>query len=165
MSRVENRLSRRQAPSILTFPLAERETGKALNNTMTPALLVASAVIALTTPASAWADASYVGVAVGYQISGAAQGVPYISATAAGAKQGALQACQARLSACAPAGTSTQCIGIAAGFGSKWMEAEGPDRKTAEARARAKLLDLMSGVPLPDPTTNDPDTSAACASG
>lgn len=134
------------------------------NNTKTPALLFASVAIALGTPAAAWADPSYVGVAVGYQISGAAQGMPYISETAAGAKQGAMQSCQAHLSACAPAGTSTQCIGIATGFGSKWMEAEGPDKKTAEARARAKLLDLMSGVPLPDPTTNDPDTTAACAS-
>jgi hypothetical protein len=44
------------------------------------------------------------------------------------------------------------------------MEAEGPDKMTAEAKARAKLLDLMSGVPLPDPTTLDPDTTAACAS-
>jgi hypothetical protein len=130
----------------------------------TAALLLAGTAIAVVTSASSRADPSYVGVAVGYQISGAAQGMPYVSATAAGAKQGAMQSCQAHLSACAPAGTSTQCIGIATGFGPKWMEAEGPDRKTAEANARAKLLDLMSGVPLFDPTTSDPQTTAACAS-
>lgn len=131
----------------------------------TAAIVLTSAMLTLVTPAGAGAAPNYVGVAVGYQISGAAQGMPYVSATAAGAKQGAMQACQAHLTACAPAGTSTQCIAIATGFGSKWMEAEGPDRQTAEARARARLLDLMSGVPLPDPTTLDPDTSSACASG
>lgn len=130
----------------------------------TAAPLLVGAALAVVTPAWAGADPSYVGVAVGYQTTGAAQGMPYVSATAAGARQGAMQSCQAHLFACAPAGTSTQCIGIATGFGSKWMEAEGPDKMTAEAKARAKLLDLMSGVPLPDPTTLDPDTTAACAS-
>lgn len=135
---------------------------KAKLNTAAP--LLVGAALAIVAPPGAGADPSYVGLAVGYQTSGAAQGVTYVSLTAAGATQGALQSCQTHLSGCAPAGTSTQCIGIATGFGSKWMEAEGPDKKIAEANARAKLLDLMSGVPLPDPTTLDPDTTAACAS-
>jgi hypothetical protein len=143
---------------------AQCETGKTLTiNSKAAAFILAGAVIAVSNSSPAGAERSYVGVAVGYQISGAAQGMSYVSATAAGAKQGAMQTCQAHLSACAPAGTSTQCIGIATGFGSKWMEAEGPDKNTAEANARAKLLDLMAGVPLPDSTV-DPDTTAACAS-
>ncbi|QLL09126.1 DUF4189 domain-containing protein [Mycobacterium vicinigordonae] len=137
--------------------------GPLMAQASTAAALVVGAAIMVVTPAGAGADPNYVSVAVGYQPSGAPQGMPYVSATAAGARQGAMQSCQAHLSACAPAGTSTQCIGIATGFGSKWMEAEGPDRKTAEANARAKLLDLMAGLPLPDPTTLDPDTTGACA--
>ena len=111
-------------------------------------LVLAVAGIAIATPASA--NPAYVGVAVGYQASGAPLGVPFVSATADGAQQGAMQNCQTRLSACAPAGTSTQCIGIAIGNGVRWETAEGPDTGTAEANARAKLVQLVAGLPLPD---------------
>jgi hypothetical protein len=131
--------------------------------TNTAVALLAGAAILLATPALAGAGPSFVGVAVGYQSSGAPRGVPYVSATAAGAQQGALQYCQSQLSACAPAGTSTQCIGIATGVGTKWMSAEGPDKITAEANARAELGQLVAALPLPDTTDVDPTTTAACA--
>jgi hypothetical protein len=129
----------------------------------TAVLPLLGAAIVVASPALAGADPSYVGVAVGYQASGAPRGLPYVSATAAGAQQGAVQYCESHLSACAPAGTSTQCIGIATGIGTKWMSAEGPDKATAEANARAKLGELVAGLPLPDTTEVDPATTAACA--
>jgi hypothetical protein len=125
-------------------------------------LLVAVA-FAIATPAWARADPTYVGVTVGYQATGAPRGMPYVSKTAAGAREGAMQSCRAHLVACASAGTSTQCIGIATGVGTKWMSAEGPDRQTAEANARAKLDELVAGLPLPDTAGVDPATTAACA--
>src|SRR5579875_3879741 len=128
-----------------------------------PPLLLVAAAIAVATPASAGAEPAYVGVAVGYQASGAPQGLPYVSSTAAGAQQGAMQHCQAQLSACAPAGTSTQCIGIATGVGKQWDSAEGPDRPTAETNARAKLAKVAAGLPLPDTTGDEPATTAACS--
>lgn len=126
-------------------------------------LLLAGAVITVVNAASAGADPAYVGVAVGYQVSGAPQGLPYVSSTAAGAEQGAMQVCQTQLSACAPAGTSTQCIGIATGVGTHWESAEGPDKGTAETNARAKLAKLVASLPLPDTTADDPGTTAACS--
>ena len=128
----------------------------------TPLLLVGAA-IAVATSASAGADPAYVGVAVGYQASGAPKGLPYVSSTAAGAEQGALQNCQIHLSACAPAGTSTQCIGIATGVGKQWDSAEGPDKSTAESNARAKLAKVAAGLPLPDTSRDEPVTTAACS--
>lgn len=125
--------------------------------------LLMGALIAFVTPASAGADPAYVGVAVGYQPSGAPQGLPYVSSTAAGAQQGALQACRTRLFACAAAGTSPQCIGIATGFGTHWESAEGPDTSAAMTNARDKLTKLMAGVPLPDTTGDEPRTTAACS--
>lgn len=130
-----------------------------------PPLLLVGAAIAVATPASAGADPAYVGVAVGYQASGAPRGLPYVSSTAEGAQQGAMQDCQAHLSACAPAGTSTRCIGIATGVGAQWDSAEGPDRPTAEINARAKLAKLVAGLPLADTTTAEPVTTAACSWG
>lgn len=129
----------------------------------TAAPLLVGAAIAFASQPLAGADPAYVGVAVGYQVTGAPRGLPYVSATAAGAQQGALEDCESRLSTCAPAGTSTQCIGIATGIGTKWMSAEGPDKTTAEAKARAKLGELVAGLPLPDTTELDPVTTAACA--
>jgi hypothetical protein len=129
-----------------------------------PHLLLMGVAIAVVTPASAGADPAYVGIAVGYQASGAPQGLPYVSSTAAGAQQGAMQNCQAHLSACAPAGTSTQCIGIATGVGKQWDSAEGPDKPTAETNARAKLAKVAAGLPLPDTSGDEPATTAACSS-
>jgi hypothetical protein len=130
-------------------------------NMAAPLLVGVSFVIA--TPAPAGADPSYVAMTVGYQATGAPQGMPYVSTTAAGAQQGATQNCRAHLVACAPAGTSTQCIGIAISAGTKWMSAEGPDKRTAEANARAKLAELIAGLPLPDTAGLDPATTVACA--
>jgi hypothetical protein len=130
---------------------------------MTAPLLLASAAIVAATSPSAGADSAYVGVAVGYQASGAPKGLPYVSSTAAGAQQGALQSCQAHLSACAPAGTSTHCIGIASGVGTQWDSAEGPDRPTAESNARTKLAKVVAGLPLPDTSGGEPVTTAACS--
>lgn len=113
-----------------------------------PLLLGAAITVAIAAPAGA--DPTFVGTAVGYQIGGIPKGSSYVSSTATGAKQGALQSCNAQLSACAPAGTSTQCLGIATGVGTHWESAEGPDKRTAEANARAKLLALVAGLPLPD---------------
>jgi hypothetical protein len=128
-----------------------------------PSLLLVGAAIAVAIPASAGADPAYVSVAVGYQASGAPQGLPYVSSTAAGAQQGAMQNCQAHLSACAPAGTSTQCIGIATGVGKQWDSADGPDKPTAETNARAKLATVTAGLPLPDTSGDEPATTAACS--
>ncbi|GAB5008166.1 hypothetical protein JHV675_03950 [Mycobacterium avium subsp. hominissuis] len=128
-----------------------------------PHLLLVGAAIAVATPASAVADPAYVGVAVGYQASGAPQGLPHVSSTAVGAQQGAMQDCQARLSACAPAGTSTQCIGVATGVGKQWDSAEGPDKPTAETNARAKLVKVTAGLPLPDTSGDELATTAACS--
>jgi Domain of unknown function (DUF4189) len=128
-----------------------------------PPLLLAYAAIVVATPAPAGADPAYVGVAVGYQASGAPRGLPYVSSSAAEAQQGALQDCQAHLSACAPAGTSTRCIGIATGVGKQWDSAEGPDRPTAETNARAKLAKVAAGLPLPDTSGDEPVTTAACS--
>jgi hypothetical protein len=128
-----------------------------------PSLLLVGAAIAVATPASAGADPAYVGVAVGHQVSGAPQGLPYVSSTADGAQQGAMQNCQAHLFACAPAGTSRQCIGIATGLGTQWDSAEGPDKPTAETNARAKLAKVAAGLPLPDMTADGPVTTAACS--
>lgn len=122
------------------------------------------AVIGIATATTASASAAFVGVAVGYQASGAPLGLPFVSSTAEAAQQGAMQSCQARLSACALAGTSTQCIGIAIGNGVRWETAEGPDKGTAEANARAKLVELVAGLPLPDMQL-DPSTTAACPWG
>ncbi|MDT5310696.1 MAG: hypothetical protein QOE48_6420, partial [Mycobacterium sp.] len=66
------------------------------------ALLLAGVAIVITVQPVARADPSYVGAAVGYQISGAPTGITFAGATAAEAKQGAMQACRARLVACAP---------------------------------------------------------------
>jgi hypothetical protein len=128
-----------------------------------PPLLLVGVAIAVATPASAGADPAYVGVAVGYQASGAPQGLPYVSSTAAGAQQGAMQACQAHLSACAPAGISTQCIGIATGVGKQWDSAEGSDKPTAATNARAKLAKVAAGLPLPDTSGDEPATTATCS--
>jgi hypothetical protein len=128
-----------------------------------PSLLLMGAAIAVAASAWAGADPAYVGVAVGYQASGAPRGLPYVSSTAAGAQQGALQDCQAHLSACAPAGTSTQCIGIATGVGKQWDSAEGPDKSTAETNARAKLAKVVAGLPLPDTSGDEPATTVACS--
>jgi Domain of unknown function (DUF4189) len=87
----------------------------------------------------------------------------YASASAAEAKQGAMQACRTRLVACAPAETSTQCIALVTGLGTKWMSAEGPDKKTAEANARAKLADLATDISFPDSTGVNPEVVAKCA--
>jgi hypothetical protein len=125
--------------------------------------LLVGAAIVITAQPVARADPSYVGVAVGYQASGAPTGIPYVGATASEAKQGAMQACRARLAACAPAGTSTQCIAVATGFGTKWMSAEGSDKKTAEANARAKLADLATDISFPDSTGVTPEVVAVCA--
>jgi hypothetical protein len=126
-------------------------------------LLLVGAAIAVATPASAGADPAYVGVAVGHQVTGAPQGLPYVSSTADGAQQGAMQNCQAQLVACAPAGTSRQCIGIATGVGTQWDSAEGPDKPTAETNARAKLAKVAAGLPLPDMVGDEPVTTAACS--
>jgi hypothetical protein len=126
-------------------------------------LLLVGAAIAVATPASAGADTAYVGVAVGHQVSGAPQGLPYVSSTAEGAQQGAMQDCQAHLVACAPAGTSPQCIGIATGVGTQWDSAEGPDKPTAETNARAKLAKVVAGLPLPDTPVDEPVMMAACS--
>jgi hypothetical protein len=126
-------------------------------------LLLVGAAMAVATPALAGADPAYVGVAVGYQVSGTPQGLPYVSSTAEGAQQGAMQNCLARLSACAPAGTSRQCIGIATGVGTQWDSAEGPDKATAETNARAKLAKVAAGLPLPDTLGDGPVTTAACS--
>jgi hypothetical protein len=131
-------------------------------NTTAAAPLLVGAAIVVAAPALAGADPTYVGVAVGYQASGAPQGLPYVSATASGARQGAMQHCESHLSACALAGTSTQCIAIATA-GTKWMSAEGPDEVTAQTNARAKLGELVVDLPLPDTTEVDPVTTAACA--
>jgi|SRR5271155_554815 len=128
----------------------------------TASLLVGAAVVITAQPV-ARADPSYVGIAVGYQVSGAPTGIPSVGATAAEAKQGALQSCRERLAACAPAGTSTQCIAVATGLGTKWMSAEGSDKKTAEANARAKLADLATDISFPDSTGVNPEVVAACA--
>jgi hypothetical protein len=128
-----------------------------------PPLLLMGAAIAVATPASAGGHTAYVGVAVGYQASGAPRGLPYVSSTAAGAQQGAMQDCQAHLSACAPAGTSTRCIGIATGVGKQWDSAEGPDKPAAEINARAKLAKVAAGLPLPDTSGDELATTAACS--
>jgi hypothetical protein len=128
-----------------------------------PLLLLMGAAIAVATPASAGADPAYVGVAVGYQASGAPRGLPYVSSTAAGAQQGAMRDCQAHLFACAPAGTSPQCIGIATGVGKQWDSAEGPDKSAAQINARAKLATVVAGLPLPDTSGDEPATTAACS--
>jgi Domain of unknown function (DUF4189) len=130
-------------------------------NAATP-LLVGAAIVITAQPV-ARADPSYVAVAVGYQISGAPTGITFAGATAAEAKQGAMQACRTRLVACAPAGTSTQCIAVVTGLGTKWMSAEGSDRKTAEANARAKLADLATDISFPDSTGVNPGVVTACA--
>jgi hypothetical protein len=122
------------------------------------------AVIGIATATPATAGPAFVGVAVGYQASGAPLGLTFVGSTAQGAQQGAMQSCQARLSACAPAGTSTQCIGIAIGNGVRWETAEGPDKGTAETNARAKLVEVVSGLPLPE-LHLDPSTTAACPWG
>jgi hypothetical protein len=128
-----------------------------------PPLLLVGVAFAVATPAPAGADPAYVGVAVGYQASGAPRGLPYVSSSPAGAQQGAMQDCQAHLFACAPAGTSTQCIGIATGVGKQWDSAEGPDRPSAETNARAKLAKVAAGLPLPDTSGDEPATTAACS--
>ena len=128
-----------------------------------PHLLVVCVAIAVATSAPAGADAAYVGVAVGYQASGAPRGIPYVSSSPAGAQAGAMQDCQAHLFACAPAGTSSQCIGIATGVGKQWDSAEGPDRSTAETNARVKLAKVAAGLPLPDSGGDDAATTAACS--
>jgi hypothetical protein len=125
-------------------------------------LLVGAAIVIAAQPV-ARADPRYVGIAVGYQISGAPTGIPSVGATAAEAKQGAMQACRERLVACAPVGTSTQCIALVTGLGTKWMSAEGSDKKTAEANARAKLADLANDVSFPDSTGVNPEVVAVCA--
>jgi hypothetical protein len=130
-------------------------------NSAAPLLL--GAAIVITAQPVARADPSYVGIAVGYQVSGAPTGILSVGATAAEAKQGAMQACLERLVACAPAGTSTQCIAVATGLGTKWMSAEGSDKKTAEANARAKLADLATDISFSDSTGVDPQVVAACA--
>jgi Domain of unknown function (DUF4189) len=121
------------------------------------------AAIVIAAQPIARADPGYVGVAVGYQVSGIPAGIPYVGATAAEAKEGAMQACRTRLAACAPAGTSTQCIAVATGLGTKWMSAEGSDKKTAEANARAKLADLTTDISFPDSVGVNPEIIAACA--
>jgi hypothetical protein len=118
--------------------------------------------IAVATSASAGADAAFVGVAVGYQASGAPKGLSFVGTTAAGAQDGALQNCQAHLSACAPAGTATRCVGIATGVGKQWDSAEGPDKTTAEANARAKLAKIASSLPLAD-TSGQLTTTSMCS--
>ncbi|WP_368834421.1 DUF4189 domain-containing protein [Mycobacterium intracellulare] len=120
------------------------------------------AAIVIAPPAFAGAGTSYVGAAVGYQATGQPKGTFFVSATAAEAQQGALQSCHEHLAACALAETSTQCIGIATGFGTKWMTAEGPDAGTAETNARAKLAELASDLSA-DTTGLEPITRAACA--
>jgi len=122
------------------------------------------AVVGIVTATPASAKPAYVGVAVGYQASGAPLSLSFVSSTAEGAQQGALQSCRTRLSACAPAGTSTQCIGIAIGNNTRWETAEGPNTGTAEANARAKLAELVAGLPVPDMRI-DPSTTAACPWG
>ena len=126
-------------------------------------LLTVSAAILITAQPVARAESGYVAAAVGYQIGGAPTGITSAGATAAEAKQGAMQACRARLVACAPVGTSTQCIAVVTGFGTKWMDAEGPDRRTAEANARAKLADLGTDISFPDSAAANPGVVAACA--
>src|ERR1700684_1488544 len=128
-----------------------------------PPLLLVGVAIVVATPAPAGAGPSYVGVAVGYQASGAPRGLPYVSSSPAGAQQGAMQDCQAHLFACAPAGTSKQCIGIATGVGKQWDSEEGPDRSTAETNARAKLARGAAGRPLPATSGDEPATTAACS--
>ena len=127
------------------------------------ALLLPVAAILITAQPVARADPRYVAAAVGYQVSGAPNGILYAGATAAEAKQGAMQACRTRLVACAPAEISTQCLAVVTGLGTKWMAAEGSDKKTAEANARAKLADLETDISFPDSTGVNPDVVAVCA--
>lgn len=124
-------------------------------------LLLGAAFAAAVSPL-AGADPSYVSVAVGYQASGAPKAASSVKATAAEAKQAALQSCRAQLAACAPAGTSSQCIAIATGLGAKWTSAEGADKSTAEASARSNLTQLAIDLYSSD-TEVDPRTTAACA--
>lgn len=124
--------------------------------------LLLGGVLAVAAPSSAEPGTTYLAVAVGYQPTGIPKGVPYRAATAAEAKDGAYQLCRQRLSACAPAGTSTQCLAVATGAGTRWMSAEGPDKTTAEANARTQLIDLVSSLPLSDTLGVDAYAAAAC---
>jgi hypothetical protein len=126
------------------------------------ATIIMGTAVVVATPAVAGADPSYVGLAVGYQASGVPNGVSFVSSTAEGAQQGAMQNCRAKLVACAPVGASTQCMGIATGNGTHWDSAEGPDKNSAEANARAKLVELVAGLPVPDTSGVDPVTTGAC---
>jgi hypothetical protein len=128
-------------------------------------VVLAAAMTAFAAPTFAGADTVYVGVAVGYRGGGIPYGVPFVSSTAEGAKQGSMLNCRTQLASCVSAGTSTQCIGIATGLGTKWESAEGPDGSAARANARAKLADLVYQLPLPDPPGAGINTMAACPSG
>lgn len=128
-----------------------------------PATLLIGGALVVASPGVAVADTAYVGLAVGYQISGIPQGVSYVGDSAADAKKGALAQCSQRLSACAPAGTSTQCLAVATGAGTRWMEAEGPDRSAAEANARTRLIEFAQGLPLAMTLEVTPAATGACA--
>lgn len=130
--------------------------------TISATVLLVGVITAVSNPAQASAGTAYVAIAVGYDASGAPRGLPYSSATAADAQQGAIQACRSQLVSCAPAGVSTQCIGIATGFG-KWMSAEASDRAGAEAAAHAKLTQIVAALPLPAVSSLPLNTTAACA--
>jgi hypothetical protein len=128
-------------------------------------VLLAAAMTAFAAPTFAGAETVYVGVAVGYRGGGIPYGVPFVGSTAEGAKQGSLLNCRTQLASCVSAGTSTQCIGIATGLGTKWESAEGPDESAAKANARSRLADLVYQLPVPDWPGAGINTMAACASG
>lgn len=127
-------------------------------------VLLAGAMTAVATSAPSGAGPAYVGVAVGYRGGGIPYAVPFVSSTAEGAKQGSLMNCRTQLASCVSAGTSTQCIGIATGLGTKWESAEGSDESAAKANARNKLADLVYQLPVPDPPGVEFNTVAACPS-
>jgi len=130
---------------------------------MAASLLLVCASSAVAAPSLATADPVYLAVAVGYQASGTPQGIPYVGATPAEAKEQALWNCKTRLVACAPGKTSTQCLGIAVGVG-RWEIAEGPDKNAAKINARDLLAEIAGGVPLPDnPNGLDPIVKASCS--
>jgi hypothetical protein len=125
-------------------------------------VLLGAAMTVFAVPTQAGADPAYVAVAVGYRGGGIPYGVPFVSSTAEGAKQGSLLNCRTQLASCVSAGTSTQCIAIATGLGTKWESAEGSDESAAKANARTKLADLVYQLPVPDPPGADFNTTAAC---
>ncbi|ORA11425.1 hypothetical protein BST14_18625 [Mycobacterium arosiense ATCC BAA-1401 = DSM 45069] len=126
-------------------------------------MLAGLGALIVAVPGLASAQPRYVGVVIGYGAAGLPQATSSVGASAQEASQGALLKCHERLATCALAATSTQCIGVAIGFGTKWMDAEGPDRRSAEANARARLAEMASDMSSDIPEL-PPVISSSCAS-